>query len=99
MLTEALAPYMLWAKTRTPAEIDLAGSNLLSCTVEDLPGAREALQLTAPNDNGFAPVRDAIAAHVGVPESRVVTATGIAPLTAPSSRQCSRLLATQHARR
>ena len=76
MLTEALAPYMLWAKTRTPAEIDLAGSNLLSCTVEDLPGAREALQLTAPNDNGFAPVRDAIAAHVDVPSSRVVTATG-----------------------
>ncbi len=76
MLTEALAPYMLWAKTRTPAEIDLAGSNLLSCTVEDLPGAREALHLTAPNDNGFAPVIDAIATHVGVPSSRVVTATG-----------------------
>lgn len=76
MLTEALAPYMLWAKTRTPAEIDLAGSNLLSCTVEDLPGARDALQLTAPNDNGFTPLREAIAAHVGVHASRVVTATG-----------------------
>lgn len=76
MLTEPLAPYMLWAKTRTPAAIDLAGSNLLSCSVEDLPGAREALQLTAPNDNGFAPLREAIAAHVQVPESRVVTATG-----------------------
>lgn len=76
MLTESLAPYMLWAKTRTPAAIDLAGSNLLSCSVEDLPGAREALELTAPNDNGFAPLREAIAAHAGVAPSRVVTATG-----------------------
>lgn len=76
MLTEPLAPYMLWAKTRTPAAIDLAGSNLLPCTVEDLPGARAALELTAPNDNGYTPLRDAIAAHVGVPSSRIVTATG-----------------------
>jgi aspartate/methionine/tyrosine aminotransferase len=76
MLTEPLAPYMLWAKTRTPAAIDLAGSNLLSCSVDDLPGAREALELTAPNDNGFAPLRVAIAAHLGVPDARVVTATG-----------------------
>ncbi len=76
MLTDPLAPYMFWAKTRTPAEIDLAGSNLLSCTLDDLPGAREALQLTAPNDNGFAPLRDAIAAHAGVSVDRVVTATG-----------------------
>jgi len=76
MLTDALAPYMVWAKTRTPAPIDLAGSNLLPCTVEDLPGARDALELTAPNDNGFPPLLEAIAAHAGVPASRVVTATG-----------------------
>jgi aspartate/methionine/tyrosine aminotransferase len=76
MLTETLAPYMLWAKTRTPAAIDLAGSNLLSCTLDDLPGVTDALQLTAPNDNGYAPLRDAIAAHAGVPADRVVTATG-----------------------
>jgi aspartate/methionine/tyrosine aminotransferase len=76
MLTESLAPYMLWAKTRTPAAIDLAGSNLLSCTVDDLPGAHDALQLTAPNDNGFAPLLDAIAAHAGVARDRIITATG-----------------------
>ncbi len=76
MLTESLAPYMLWAKTRTPAEIDLAGSNLLPCRLDDLPGAADALELTAPNDNGYAPLREAIAAHAGVPASRVVTATG-----------------------
>jgi aspartate/methionine/tyrosine aminotransferase len=76
MLTEPLAPYMLWAKTREAAEIDLAGSNLLSCTLEDLPGAAGALQLTAPNDNGYAPLEESIAAHCGVATDRVVTATG-----------------------
>lgn len=76
MLTDTLAPYLLWAKTRTPAEIDLAGSNLLPCTLEDLPGIAEALQLSAPNDNGFAPLIDAIAGHVGAPTSRIVPATG-----------------------
>ena len=44
MLTDLpLAPYLLWAKTRQPAPIDLAGSNLLHCTLDDLPGAREAV--------------------------------------------------------
>lgn len=76
MLTEALAPYMLWAKTREAAEIDLAGSNLLSCTLDDLPGIAGALHLTAPNDNGYAPLVESIAAHGGVPADRVVTATG-----------------------
>ena len=56
MLTSSLAPYLLWAKSRQPAAINLAGSNLLHCSLEELPGAREALDLTAPNDNGYAPV-------------------------------------------
>lgn len=76
MLTEPLAPYMLWAKTREAAEIDLAGSNLLPCTLEELPGIAGALQLTAPNDNGYAPLVDSIAAHCGVTADRVVTAAG-----------------------
>jgi len=76
MLTEPLAPYMLWAKTRTPADIDLAGSNLLPCTLEELPGAVDALQLTADNDNGFAPLVEAIAAHKGVATNRIMTGGG-----------------------
>ena len=47
MLTSSLAPYLYWAKSRQPALIDLAGSNLLHCAIEDLPGARGALELTA----------------------------------------------------
>jgi aspartate/methionine/tyrosine aminotransferase len=76
MLTEPLAPYMLWAKTRTPAEIDLAGSNLLACALEDVPGAADALELAANNDNGFAPLIEAIAAHKQVPTGRIMTGGG-----------------------
>jgi aspartate/methionine/tyrosine aminotransferase len=92
MLTEPLAPYMLWAKTRTPAEIDLAGSNLLACALDDLPGAVAAVQLAANNDNGFAPLIEAIAAHKQVPTDRIMTGGGcsgvnflaIAALVGPS---------------
>jgi len=76
MLTSSLAPYLLWAKTRTPAAIDLAGSNLLPCTLEDLPEIRTAIGLSAPNDDGYAPVVDAIARHADVDPARVVTAQG-----------------------
>jgi aspartate/methionine/tyrosine aminotransferase len=72
----SLAPYLLWAKTRQPAAIDLAGSNLLPCTLADLPGARDAVDLTAPNDLGYPPLVEAIAAHYGVPADRVATGAG-----------------------
>ena len=76
MLQSTLAPYLLWAKTREAASIDLAGSNLLHCALEDLPGAREALELTARNDNGYPPLVDAIASHYDVSNDRVVCAGG-----------------------
>lgn len=76
MLEGSLAPYLFWAKSRTPAPIDLAGSNLLHCSMDDLPGAREALEITAANDNGYPPVVEAIARHYSVATERIVTATG-----------------------
>ena len=76
MLDTSLAPYLLWAKKRSPAAIDLAGSNLIHCALTELPGAREAIDLCAPNDNGYAPVLEAIAAHYGVGVDRVVSANG-----------------------
>jgi hypothetical protein len=76
VIESPLAPYLFWAKSRQPAAIDLAGSNLVHCAMEDLPGAREALELTAPNDNGFPVVVAAIAAHYNVDSSRIVTAIG-----------------------
>lgn len=76
MLTSPLAPYLYWAKTRPTPAIDLAGSNLLACTLDDLPGAREAVELMAPDKGGFPPLVEAIAAHYGVTADRVVTACG-----------------------
>lgn len=67
---------MAWAKGRRPAKFDLAASNLLGCSIDDLPGAREALSLEGTNENGFPPLLEAIAAHYGVPASRVMTANG-----------------------
>ena len=69
---------MEWAKTRAAAEFDLAGSNILACTLDDLPGAREALDLSGPNDNGYRPLVEAIAARYGVDPERVTTAGGTA---------------------
>jgi aspartate/methionine/tyrosine aminotransferase len=70
------APYMEWAKTRPTPEFDLAGSNILACTLDDLTGAREAVSLSGANDTGYAPLVDAIAARYGVTADRVTTASG-----------------------
>lgn len=67
---------MTWAKHHDKAPLDLTGSNLLPCTLEELPGAREALELYGRNDDGWPPLVDAIAARFGVEGERVATATG-----------------------
>lgn len=71
-----LAPYLEWAKTRPSSELDLAGSNILACSLEDLPGARDAVGLSGANDTGYAPLMEAIAARYGTTASRVSTASG-----------------------
>jgi len=75
-VTRAAAPYMEWAKSRPRPTIDLAGSNLVACTLEDLPGAREAVDIAGESPFGYPPLVAAIAAHHGVAEDRVATAGG-----------------------
>src|ERR1700752_1433304 len=75
-MTRARAPYMAWAKNRPVSAVDLAGSNLLGCTMEDLPGAREALDLSGESANGYAPLLEAIAARYGVAQDCVAMAPG-----------------------
>ncbi|MGH7502248.1 MAG: aminotransferase class I/II-fold pyridoxal phosphate-dependent enzyme [Longimicrobiales bacterium] len=70
------APYMEWSKARPAAWIDLAGSNLLGCTADDLPGARAALEISGLNPDGYVPLLEAIAAKYGVSAARVATAPG-----------------------
>lgn len=70
------APYMEWAKTRPAATYDLAISNILGCSIDDLPGAADALSLAGRNDNGYAPLLEAIASRYGVQPRQVTTAQG-----------------------
>lgn len=70
------APYMEWAKTRPAARWDLAISNVLGCTIDDLPGAAGALALAGRNDSGYPPLLEAIASRYGVSPSQVTTAQG-----------------------
>lgn len=70
------APYMRWAKQHPPARYDLSGSNLVSCTLDDLPGAADALTLNGLNPDGYPPLVDAIAQRYGVPRDRIATAQG-----------------------
>lgn len=67
---------MEWAKTRPSSEFDLAGSNILACSLDDLPGARDAVQLSGANDTGYAPFVEGIAKRYGTDPRRVTTATG-----------------------
>lgn len=67
---------MEWAKTRPSAEFDLAGSNILACSLDDLPGAREAVALSGANDIGYAPLIEAIGTRYGADPRRITTATG-----------------------
>jgi aspartate/methionine/tyrosine aminotransferase len=72
----SFAPYMTWAKLHARPAWNLAGSNLLACTVDDLPGAREALQIAGDNDEGYQPLVEAIAGRYGVSPDRIATAPG-----------------------
>lgn len=70
------APYLEWAKTRPAARLDLAGSNVLACSIGDLPGAAGALALDGRNDEGYAPLIESIARCYGVDPGQVTTAQG-----------------------
>jgi aspartate/methionine/tyrosine aminotransferase len=69
---------MEWAKTRAAAEFDLAGSNILACALDDLPGARDAVDLAGANDTGYRPLVEGIAERYGVSPDLVTTAGGTA---------------------
>ncbi len=70
------APYMTWAKHHEKAGLDLTGSNLLPCTLDELPGARESIRLYGRNDDGWPPLVEAIALRYGLDIQHVATATG-----------------------
>jgi hypothetical protein len=70
------APYLEWAKRRSSPRFDLAGSGVLACSIDELPGAAGALSFSGMNEDGYAPLVEAIALRYGVDASRVTTAQG-----------------------
>jgi hypothetical protein len=72
----ASAPYMEWAKSRPRPRVDLAGSNLLACTLDDLPGARDAMDVAGESPEGYPPLVERIARAHGVDPASVATAGG-----------------------
>ena len=75
-MSRSRSPYMEWAKNRPRPAIDLAGSNLLACTLDDLPGAREDMDVAGESPDGYPPLVAAIAARYGVKPDNVATAVG-----------------------
>jgi aspartate/methionine/tyrosine aminotransferase len=67
---------MEWAKTRPRARFDLAGSNLLHLTPDELPGLGDAIDFAGPNEEGYEPLLAAIGGHYGVDASHVALGTG-----------------------
>lgn len=67
---------MEWAKSRPRPRIDVAGSNLHGCTLDDLPGARDAVDIAGESPEGYPPLVDAIARRYGVAPECVSTASG-----------------------
>ncbi len=70
------ADYMQWAKQHPPARWDLCGSNLLPCSLHDVPEIAAAVQINGSNDEGYVPLIEAISARYGVRSDQVATGTG-----------------------
>lgn len=68
--------YMTWAKYHAGARYNLANSGILGCDLSDLPLGDGDIALNGPNDEGYAPLKEAIAAKYGVKPECIVTAQG-----------------------
>jgi hypothetical protein len=70
------ADYLLWAKRRPHPATDLGRSDVVACALDDLPGARDEMELAGRNDEGWAPLVERVAARYGVRTDQVATAAG-----------------------
>jgi len=67
---------MRWAKSRPAAKYDLAQSNMLGVTPDELSGLFDGVPLGGSNPDGYPPLRAAIAGYYGVGDGQVALATG-----------------------
>lgn len=73
------APYMRWAKIRPRVTYDLASSGLSPVSTRELLGdalAKDAFEISGPNDEGLMQLRVAIGARHGMPVECVSIAPG-----------------------
>ncbi len=68
--------YITWAKYHAAARYNLANSGLLGCELRDLPVRLEDIELNGRNGEGYAPLKEAIAAKYGTEADHVMTAPG-----------------------
>lgn len=68
--------YMPWAKLQSHARYNLATSGVAHWKLRDLPIRIEDLEISGSSFYGFPPLQQALARHCGVPEERIVAATG-----------------------
>lgn len=67
---------MSWAKHHAGARYNLANSGILGCDLNDVSLTIEDLAINGPNHEGYAPLKEAIAAKYGTTPDRVMTAQG-----------------------
>lgn len=68
--------YMTWAKYHAGARYNLANSGILGCDLNDLTITMEDVAINAPNHEGYAPLKELIAAKYNVAAENVVTSQG-----------------------
>jgi aspartate/methionine/tyrosine aminotransferase len=68
--------YMTWAKRHAVEEFNLANSGILACGPAVLPIIPEELDLNGQSEEGYPPLKAAIAAKYGVSSDAVVLAQG-----------------------
>lgn len=67
---------MPWAKQHSRSQYNLATSGVAHWKLRDLHVRIEDLEISGPSFYGFPPLQEALAKHCGVPQDRVVAATG-----------------------
>ena len=68
--------YMEWVKTRRRANYEIGGSGVIPVHIDELPEARESLDLNDFNLYGYRPLLNELAARYQVDPDQVVTAPG-----------------------
>ena len=68
--------YMHWAKTRSGARFNLATSGLDNLKLRELKVTLDDLEITGDSGYGYAPLRQALGARLGVTPDSIVTAAG-----------------------